>query len=959
MSVLPRGTVTYLFTDIEGSTSLWERDPKAMKAALARHHAILRQAIESNNGTVFQIVGDSFQSAFDLATDALIAAIGAQQGLAQEPWGETGPLRVRMGLNTGLGEPLEHEYTSNPTLNRVARVMSAASGDQILLSQETADLVYRDLPPGVSLKDLGEHRLKGLSYPEHLFQVVASNLRQNFPPLPSHIQHPNYLPSQLTSFVGREAETAAVKEILLQPEVRLLTIFGSGGFGKTRLALKIAEDLIDEYPDGAWFVDLSPLTDPQLVPQALAGVLGLKEQPWRPLTELITENLHTKKLLIILDNCEHLAQASANLCQALLQKCKFARILATSREPLGVPGETLYPLPALSLPGPRSQPLHEIVDQSEAVRLFAERAASAQPNFTLTSANAPAVAMICQRLDGIPLAIELAAARMRAFSVEQIAERIEDRFRLLSAGSRTSLPRQHTLRALIDWSYNLLTEQERLLFLRLSVFQGGWTLEAAEATCSGAGLDPYDIFDLLARLVDRSLVVVDEQETGRRHRLLETIRQYAAEALNEIGQQATWRDRHLNTYLAFADEAEPKLRSAEDIIWMDLVARDHDNLRQAIDWAIQTGNSQAALGLCADLYYFWFRRGHIQEGMRQHQRAADLQDASQHPLELAKALKFLGFFYWINGAYPTALVTLNRSIDLHKNVTEEGRHSYALALFYLGMTHMRLGNFSAAQKAGQEALEIFQDVREYDGMAFGKFLLGRIQLEQGQMQLAEGALKQALEWSRKAGDRLVISLVISSLEILAISEGDYAGAQALNEEELELARQMKDIWMISSALREAGNIAQAKGDFGRAQALFLESGELYRQQGLPNDLARTCFKLGYLAILQGDMPAGKVYIEEALDLYRKLKHERGLTEILDGWAAHAAATGRPELAARLQGAADASFQLLGLTRWPQDLIEYQKKRTALLETLGEQRYQEAYSLGKTLDLEQALGQTVY
>ena len=534
---LPTGTVTFLFTDIEGSTPLWEREPSHMHMALARHDAILRAAIIEQGGHVYKNIGDAFQAAFALPAQAVEAALVAQRRLLAETWPTSTSIRVRMGLHIGPAETQGSDYATTHTLNRVARIMSAGHGGQVLLSVEVADLLRDYLPAGVTLRDMGQHRMKGLTQLEHLFQVVAPDLPARFPPLASLDAFPNNLPLQLTSFVGREKEIAEVKRLL--GTAHLLTLTGPGGTGKTRLSLQVAAEELSSFPDGVWFIELAPLADPSLAVQIIASALELREQFGRPLVDVITDYLRGKISLLLLDNCEHLVETCAKLAHDLLHACPRLKIMASSREALGVAGETAYRVPSLSLPDAQN------LTQCESVQLFIERATAAQSRFALTESNARAVAQICQRLDGIPLALELAAARVKVLSVEQIAARLDDRFRLLTGGSRTALPRQQTLRALIDWSYSLLSEQERMLFRRLAVFIGGWTLEAAEAVCASDGIESDEVLDLLTRLVDKSLVSMEEQAGEARYRRLETIRQYSREKFLEADDVEAVRDRHL------------------------------------------------------------------------------------------------------------------------------------------------------------------------------------------------------------------------------------------------------------------------------------------------------------------------------------------------------------------------------------------------------------------------------
>ena len=481
---LPSGTVTFLFTDIEGSTTRWDRHEHAMGSALARHDTLLRESIAAHNGHVFKTVGDAFCAVFPTAPEALAAALTAQQKLVAEPWHQDlEGVRVRMALHTGVAEQREGDYFGT-TLNRVARLLATGHGGQTLLSQATYELVRDHLPYGADLRDLELHRLKDLQRPEHVYQLLHSDLPADFPKLRSLDPLRNNLPIQATSFVGRDKEILAVKALLAK--TRLLTLTGSGGAGKTRLSLQVAADLTEGVDEGVWLAEFAPLSDPGLVAQTLAQALGVREEPGRPITQTLVDFLRPKSLLLVLvlDNCEHVLDAAAELCEAILRTCLTVKIIASSREGLNIAGETTYRIPSLSMPDLKQSATPESLSHYEAVRLFIERAQAAQPSFSVTNANAPAVAQICHRLDGIPYAIELAAAKVRALSAEQINARLDNRFRLLTGGSRTALPRQQTLRAMIDWSYDLLSAEEQTLLRRLSVFAGGWTLEAAEAVCA-------------------------------------------------------------------------------------------------------------------------------------------------------------------------------------------------------------------------------------------------------------------------------------------------------------------------------------------------------------------------------------------------------------------------------------------------------------------------------------------
>ena len=522
MSNPPSGTVTFLFTDIEGSTKLAQQHPDEWESLRERHHSILQSAMDAYNGYVFQIIGDAFCVAFHTAGDAVRAAVKAQTDLYSEHWGDT-RIKVRMGIHTGKAEVQENgEYHGYLAMSHIQRLMSAGHGGQVLVSAATQELLMEDLPEDVSLHDLGEHRLKDLIRPEYIDQLVIPGLPVDFPPLKTLDMYRHNLPTQLTSFIGREKEMSQVARAIR--DHRLVTLTGPGGAGKTRLSLQIAADLIEQFTDGVWFVELAPISDPELLPKAILSAFGVVEQPGRAILGQLTDYVREKQLLLVLDNCEHIIEACAKLADTLLNEGHALKILATSREPLGVKGEASWYIPSLSLPDQEHLPSIEQLTQYEAVQLFIERALLVQPNFSVTNANAPFVAQICTRLDGIPLAIELAASRVKALSVDQISRRLDDRLRLLTSGARTALPRQQTLRATIDWSYDLLSEQEKALFRNLSVFSGGWTLDAAEQIFTGRGRE-WDTLELLSRLVDKSLVQMYELTGETRYRMLETTRQ--------------------------------------------------------------------------------------------------------------------------------------------------------------------------------------------------------------------------------------------------------------------------------------------------------------------------------------------------------------------------------------------------------------------------------------------------
>jgi predicted ATPase/class 3 adenylate cyclase len=598
----PSGTVTFLFTDVEGSTRLWESAPSVMGAAMARHDELVRAEIEAHGGHVFSTGGDGFAVAFARAGDAIAAAVSAQRALGGESWPAGAAIGVRMGLHTGEAEERDGDYFGS-AVNRTARLMALAHGGQVVASAATADVAGDSLPPDVKLVDLGEHLLRDLSRRERVFQVESAGLDSEFAPLRSPDVLPGNLPVQPTSFVGRSDEVRDLRAAL--GRAALVTVTGVGGAGKTRLAVQVAAELLPTFTDGAWLCELAAAGDADTLAQVVASTLGVDQRADRPLERSIVDFLRPARLLLVLDNCEHLLDASGRLVAAVLGGCPGVRVLATSREALAVGGEQVWPLRSLELPDPASG-VHAVA-ASEAGRLFCERAASARPSFVLSEANVAAVVEICRRLDGIPLAVELAAARVAVMTPAEIAGLLDERFRLLTGGRRNMVERHQTLRATVDWSYGLLSELERAVFDRLSVFSGGFTLAAATGVVVGEGIEGWDVLDAVSGLTAKCMVVA-EPDTGEhtRYQLLETLRQYGRERLDQHGDNDRWRRRHARHFATFAVEAGRGLRGRDELAWRERLLADFDNLRSAVVWGLDSGiegDQQTAVAIIAWLAY--------------------------------------------------------------------------------------------------------------------------------------------------------------------------------------------------------------------------------------------------------------------------------------------------------------------------------------------------------------------
>lgn len=871
-------TYTFLFTDIQGSTRYWEQQPEAMRAALERHNSILRTAIESNGGWVFRTAGDAFHASFNTAAAGLAAAVAAQRELYAQAWELDSPLQVRMALHSGEAEEQAGDYVG-ASLNRIGRLIGLCHGGQTLLTQATQELVRDSLPEGVSLRDLGRHRFRDLVYPERIYQAVIAGLPADFPPLKSLESIPNNLPAQVTSFIGRERELAAAAEGLAQ--ARLLTLTGPGGAGKTRLALQVASGRLADYPDGAWLVELAPVSDPRLVLPGVAGVLNVREHPGQSLLEALIEALRSQRLLLVLDNCEHLVAACAQLCTELLRACPEVKILASSREVLGISGEMTLNVPPLSLPDLNGRVDLDALQRSEAVQLFVERARAVQPAFDLNNLNAAAVAQICRRLDGIPLAIELAAARVRLLKPEQIASRLDDLFHLLTGGSRTALPRQQTLEALIGWSYDLLSPAERVLFRRLAVFSGGWTLEAAEAVCSGEAenlsLRPEMGLDLLAQLVNKSLVAVEDGEGEARFRLLETIRQYAHKELVAAGEVDGLRDRHLAYFKQFSDQAAAGLQGPDQPTWLGRLERDHDNLRLALDWGLEH-DPLAALALANNLTYFWSGRGYGSEGRRWLQagldrletmRAAgtDQRDAGQEDA----------------GPAGTGLA---------------GRTFQARALSAYGQIAITQGDYAAARQALEQSVQMQREAADLQALVVSLALLSLATLFSGEIDHSQALAEEGERLGRQLQEPIGLALSLSILaQIDMRGMNGYLAAREKMEESARLLRSYGNRWFAGLSLLGLGIIAHLAQDLDTAERHFQESERIFQEAG---DWHFSTTAHGYLADVKrgrGDYPGATHLYQETLENWLRMGHRGGIArglECLGFIAAEQALSGPPE-----------------------------------------------------------------
>jgi predicted ATPase/class 3 adenylate cyclase len=917
------GVSTFLFTDIEGSTRLWEEHAAEMGPALAQHDRLLRASVDAHRGSIIKTTGDGMLAVFADAVAAIDAAVAAQRALRDAIWDEIGPLRVRMALHAGAAEARDGDYFG-PALNRVARILAIAHGGQIICSAVAAVLARDALPASVDLVDLGSHRLRDIDRPEQIYQVVVSDLDRGFPPLRSLSTRRSNLPVQLTSFVGREKELSEVATLIGRH--RLVTLIGTGGTGKTRLMLEAAGRLIDRYEDGVWIAELAPLGDASQIASEVARALGAPEVPGVPALAIVTAFVADKDLLLLLDNAEHLVDGVARFAERLLASAPRLHILTTSREALAVPGEAVLQLRSLSCPavavrrsGGAQVTLADFdgAAESEAVRLFTERAASADPAFTLGDSNVASVVEICQRLDGIPLAIELAASRISAMSPDDIAGRLGDRFRLLAGGRRTAVPRQQTLHAMIDWSWDLLTDEDRRLLRRLSVFSGGWTVPMAARIVGddSDGMDPLDLEDGLTRLIDRSLVLVDRDTM--RYRMLETIRQYAREQLIAAGEAPALADRHLAVYAALAGESVEPMRGPRMVDWLDRLDAELDNLGTALEWGLEA-EPWTAVGMATDLLPYWAVRVMSQDNDArivaaiEIARARVLDQPDARPEDQTLAAKLLGEGARLWGMSGRASVALGWAQDAMRLAEASGDAAARLvAMAGLGIALVFSGR---AGPDGTAARRIFEDGAD----------------------LAE-----------EIGEWWLLALA-AGFSAASLSSFYPDGGAALMQRGVDAAERSGSPYAIGAVSMARGRMLGRQGKTDAAVAAFNVGIERFMELGDERFVLASRSDMAH-AFRRGGR------LDEALALYREtiggwvhLGHKGAVANQLENIAYLATDRGRTALAVRLLGAADAIREAADARMAFDEEPEYVASVERLRAALSPAVFEDAWAAGRGL-----------
>jgi predicted ATPase/class 3 adenylate cyclase/DNA-binding CsgD family transcriptional regulator len=959
MRQLPTGTVTLLFADIEGSTHLLHRLGERYPDVLAECRDLLQVAFQQHHGYEVDTQGDAFFIAFARATDAIWAAVTAQRALASYSWPEGVTVRVRMGVHTG--EPqLSSEGYVGLDVHHTARIMNAGHGGQVLLSQTTRDLVEQVLPEDVHLCDLGAHRLKDLQSSTHFFQLVITGLPAHFPPLQTLDASPNNLPVQPTPFIGREREMAAVIALLGREDVRLLTLTGPGGIGKTRLLLQIAAEVSDQFVDGVFFVALAPVSDTEQVVPTIMQTLSIKEVGGQPLLRQLKAVLKDKQMLLLLDNFEQVVEAAMVVAE-LLVVCPKLKIIITSRMVLHVQAEREFAIPPLSLPNLKRLPDLVTLSQYEAVALFIQRAQAVKPDFAVTNANAPAVAGICARLDGLPLAIELAAAHIKFFAPQALLSRLEQGLAMLTGGARDLPARQQTLRGAIAWSYNLLSLEEQQLFRRVSVVVDGCMWEAADVVCRAAGELKGDVLDGLLSLVDKCLLRQEESEQGEpRFSMLQTLREFGLEILAITGETELTRQAHAEYYLKMAEEAKPHLQGSEQVRWLARMEREHENLRAALSFLldrihVQAGTlegQQQASRLCVALSWFWITRGYLREG----KAFLDQALVGRSDVEAALRARTLYAAAELAFALEREEMFCVESLTLYRELGDTVGIANCLRL--LGSTARTRGKYTLGRSQLEEAAALFSEVgdRWKQGQCFTE--LARIATEQGQYERAHTLLEESLLLYQALGDQVRLGWVRYLLaRMLFVSQQDLERAQILAEQSLAISQELGAILFSALPLGLLGEIHLTEGKYTQAHARLEESIRLSHEAGNRGDSAESLIGLARVAVAQANLAAAHRHYQECLTMLHEVDYQVFIPACLEGLAAVVAAQGEPLKAARLSGTAEALREAMGAPIYPVYRTGYEQVVATARVQLGEKAFTAAWAEGRAMTPEHTLAIT--
>lgn len=947
MDHFPTGNVTFLFTDIEGSTRLAQKDNDAYLDALALHHEILYEVIDSNKGFVFKIIGDSFCCAFNSSEDAVNAAVKTQIKLRKTEW-EGMEIKVRMGIHSGEAEFVNGDYVGYVTLSRSQRIMSSAYGGQILVTDGVYHSVKENPEVNVTFKDFGKRKLKDIILPEHIYQVIAEGIESDFMPLKSLDARQNNLPSIITKFIGRQKELNEIKNLF--PGVRMISLTGAGGTGKTRLALQLASEMVDEYENGVWIIELSAINDPELIIKEITITLGLKEDPTTDIFETLKSFLKSKKILLLLDNTEHLLNKCAKIAEDLLSYCPNLKIISTSRESFNIPGETIYRVPPLSMPEKIENETYETLCQYESVKFFYDRAVSVNSNFQLTKENIHIIAELCKKLDGIPLAIELASKRMNVLTAEKILERLSDRFKLLTSGNTTALPRQKTLRAMIDWSYDMLNPNEQLMLQRLSIFMGGWTLESAEQICSDENIDEYEVLDMMNSLLDKSLIIYKETNGKGRYDILESIKYYG---LEKLGGKKEEFQKNLDFFLIVSSFIDQKKKGMGELDWLKMMEDELDNIRMNIQWA-EANNPDSAVLLVINTFDFWYSKGYFQEGYETSLKflhsvnPVDKKSKAELLYCIAQLCYHLGKFDELE-KYATEGLNLSREIEYKKGIIK------CLNTISL-KAYTELDNESAV-KYNEESLalsiEINDDKSKINSLYNLSFPIGHL----GDYDRSIALKEEALQLARKLNNEHFIAQVLLSLSVSQSGrKGDIKKAAVLSEESLILSRKLEDLYLISINLVNlaALKLYYEEKNYEEAEYLLHDAYNISIDHGYNMNLFPIRIHLGLMYVETGKFSEAITVFNEYLKEKDKPGAEFFMNNLIAGIGKICFKSNEYKDAVRLYGLIDFMSSNKKYKSVNKNLILSVEDKTVLVNSLGEDEFNKYWNEGRTMNFDEAL-----